>query len=37
MRPWCKFEGIAWLNPKGQGANGWAEVPYWLKGCGDRG
>src|SRR5881394_3391649 len=34
---WCKFEGNAWTDPKGQGRNGWEEVPYWLKGYGDLG
>ena len=29
---WCRFEGSAWADPKGQGANGWEELPYWLKG-----
>lgn len=30
-------EGNAWLSPDGQGARGWEEVPYWLKGFGDTG
>ncbi|MCF8335464.1 MAG: glycoside hydrolase family 127 protein [Bacteroidales bacterium] len=25
-------ENNAWLDPEGQGENGWEEVPYWLKG-----
>jgi hypothetical protein len=37
ISPWCKFEGNAWTDPKGQGRNGWEEVPYWLKGYGDLG
>ena len=37
VSPWCKFEGNAWTDPKGQGRNGWEEVPYWLKGYGDLG
>jgi hypothetical protein len=34
---WCKFEGNAWTDPKGQGHSGWEEMPYWLKGYGDLG
>jgi DUF1680 family protein len=34
---WCKFEGNAWADPKGQGHSGWEELPYWLKGYGDLG
>src|ERR1043166_807721 len=34
---WCKFEGNAWANTNGQGHSGWGELPYWLKGYGDRG
>jgi hypothetical protein len=37
LSPWCKFEGSAWSDPKGKGANGWEELPYWLKGYGDLG
>lgn len=37
ISPWCKFEGSAWASPKGEGANGWEELPYWLKGFGDLG
>ena len=37
LSPWCKFEGSAWSDPKGKGANGWEEMPYWLKGFGDLG
>ena len=29
---WCRFEGSAWTDPKGEGDNGWEELPYWLKG-----
>jgi len=34
---WCKFEGNAWADPRGQGHSGWEELPYWLKGYGDLG
>ncbi len=34
---WCKFDGSAWVSPKGEGAFGWEEVPYWLKGFIDLG
>jgi hypothetical protein len=34
---WCKFEGNAWADPKGEGHSGWEELPYWLKGYGDLG
>src|SRR5437764_9596799 len=27
----CKFQGSAWTDPRGEGALGWEEVPYWLK------
>ena len=37
ISPWCKFEGNAWVSPTGEGANGWEELPYWLKGYGDLG
>jgi len=37
ISPWCKFEGSAWASPKGEGVNGWEELPYWLKGFGDLG
>ena len=37
VSPWCKFEGNAWADPKGQGHSGWEEMPYWLKGYGDLG
>ncbi|HEY3267428.1 MAG TPA: beta-L-arabinofuranosidase domain-containing protein [Armatimonadota bacterium] len=37
ISPWCKIQGNAWVSPTGQGANGWEEVPYWLKGFGDLG
>jgi DUF1680 family protein len=33
----CKFQGSAWTNPSGEGALGWEEVPYWLKGFVDLG
>lgn len=28
----CKHKDNAWLDPKGEGKNGWEEVPYWLRG-----
>jgi DUF1680 family protein len=28
----CNPQGNAWLSPKGLGANGWEELPYWLRG-----
>ncbi len=28
----CQFEGNAWADPRGEGENGWEELPYWLKG-----
>ena len=34
---WCKFDGNAWSDPRGQGHSGWEELPYWLKGYGDLG
>lgn len=34
---WCVYEGNAWVSPTGEGANGWEELPYWLKGYGDLG
>jgi DUF1680 family protein len=37
VSPWCKFEGNAWVDPKGKGHSGWEEMPYWLKGFGDLG
>lgn len=37
ISPWCKFDGNGWSDPKGEGKNGWEEVPYWLKGFGDLG
>jgi DUF1680 family protein len=33
----CRFEGNAWTDPKGEGGFGWEEVPYWLKGFVDLG
>lgn len=32
ISPWCKLEGSAWSDPRGQGKMGWEELPYWLKG-----
>jgi hypothetical protein len=37
ISPWCRAEGSAWMSPDGEGANGWEEMPYWLKGFGDLG
>ena len=34
---WCKFEDNAWADARGQGNNGWEELPYWLKGYDDLG
>jgi len=34
---WCKFDGNAWADAKGEGHSGWEELPYWLKGYGDLG
>ncbi len=28
----CNPKNNAWLSPKGEGSNGWEEVPYWLRG-----
>lgn len=33
----CRFQGSAWTDPSGEGALGWEEVPYWLKGFVDLG
>lgn len=32
ISPFCRFEGSAWAHPRGEGQNGWEELPYWLKG-----
>jgi hypothetical protein len=37
ISPWLDFEKSAWASPEGQGARGWEEMPYWLKGFGDLG
>src|SRR5262249_54340297 len=37
LSSFCRFDGNAWVASDGQGANGWEEVPYWLKGYGDLG
>jgi hypothetical protein len=29
---WCRPDGSAWRSKDGSGANGWEELPYWLKG-----
>ena len=34
---WCVEKDNAWARPDGQGALGWEELPYWLKGYGDLG
>jgi hypothetical protein len=34
---WAKFKGSAWAGKTGQGAYGWEEMPYWLKGYIDLG
>lgn len=34
---WLIKKNNAWLSPRGEGINGWEEVPYWLKGYGDLG
>ena len=34
---WCNPEGSAWNHPEGRGANGWEELPYWLRGYGNLG
>ncbi len=37
ISPWCEFKTSAWVDPHGQGKNGWEELPYWLKGFIDLG
>lgn len=37
LSDFCKYQGNAWTNPKGEGDFGWEEVPYWLKGFTDLG
>ncbi len=32
LSPWCRWEGNAWANPKGEGHSPWEELPYWLRG-----
>ncbi len=32
LSPWCRWEGNAWANPKGEGHSHWEELPYWLRG-----
>ncbi len=34
---WCQADDSAWMSPRGEGKNGWEELPYWLKGFGDLG
>src|SRR6186713_475994 len=33
---WLSKADNAWLNKRGTGKYGWEELPYWLKGNGDR-
>ncbi len=37
LSEFLRKEGNGWLSPDGEGAHGWEEVPYWLKGFGDLG
>lgn len=37
ISPWCRYEGSAWVDPKGHGERGWEELPYWLRGYVDLG
>lgn len=37
LSEFCKFDGNAWTDPRGEGMWGWEEVPYWLKGYVDLG
>jgi len=37
LSQFCKFDGSAWVDPKGAGQYGWEELPYWLKGFTDLG
>lgn len=37
ISPWLRLEGSAWASPTGEGANGWEELPYWLRGFVDLG
>lgn len=37
LSEFLRKEGNGWLSPNGEGAHGWEEVPYWLKGFGDLG
>ncbi len=32
LSQYCRREGNAWLDPRGEGRFGWEELPYWLKG-----
>ena len=34
---WLQKKDNAWLSKTGEGAWGWEELPYWLKGYGDLG
>ena len=34
---WCRYGGSAWVSPSGEGAFGWEEAPYWLRGFTDLG
>src|SRR5215831_8224246 len=37
ISPWLDFAHSAWASTGGEGARGWEELPYWLKGFGDLG
>jgi hypothetical protein len=37
ISPWLDRTTSAWANSNGEGARGWEEMPYWLKGFGDLG
>ena len=37
LSPWLQVRGQRLGRSQGQGANGWEEMPYWLKGYGDLG
>jgi hypothetical protein len=37
ISPWLDHAKSAWASPSGEGARGWEELPYWLKGYGDLG
>jgi len=37
ISPWLDRATSAWASRSGEGARGWEELPYWLKGYGDLG